>query len=145
MSGITLSPEQIFEVFGDVDPTQYADETEQRWGDAEAFRESQRRGTKYGKAQWLEIKTQGDAIQRRLGELFVSGAAAESAEAMDAVEQHRAYIARWFYEVPHEMHRGLGQLYVTDPRFTANYDDVAPGLAQWVHDAIQANADRHGG
>ena len=40
------------------------------------------------------------------------------------------------------MHRGLAEMYVTDPRFTAAYDDVAPGLARYVRDAILANADR---
>lgn len=42
------------------------------------------------------------------------------------------------------MHRCLGELYVSDPRFTASYDDAfeAPGLAQWVRTAIDANADR---
>lgn len=28
------------------------------------------------------------------------------------------------------------------PRFSAHYDDQAPGLAQYVRDAIHANADR---
>jgi hypothetical protein len=31
-------------------------------------------------------------------------------------------------------------MYVADERFTKNYDDMAPGLAQFVHDAIHANA-----
>ena len=33
--------------------------------------------------------------------------------------------------------------YVSDPRFTKTYEDLAPGLAQYVRDAIHANADRH--
>jgi hypothetical protein len=33
-------------------------------------------------------------------------------------------------------------MYLTDPRFTRTYEDVAPGLAQYVRDAIHANADR---
>jgi hypothetical protein len=40
------------------------------------------------------------------------------------------------------MHRGLADMYVADERFTRTYDDVAPGLAQWLRDAIHANADR---
>ena len=36
----------------------------------------------------------------------------------------------------------LAELYVADPRFRAHYEQVAPGLAQFVHDAIQAAADR---
>lgn len=39
------------------------------------------------------------------------------------------------------MHRGLAQLYVSDPRYTANHDEVAPGFSFYVHDAILANAD----
>jgi hypothetical protein len=31
-------------------------------------------------------------------------------------------------------------MYVADPRFTKHYDDQRPGLAQYVHDAIMANA-----
>ena len=40
-------------------------------------------------------------------------------------------------------HRGLADMYLADPRFTKTYEDQAPGLAQYVHDAIHANADRH--
>jgi hypothetical protein len=36
-------------------------------------------------------------------------------------------------------------MYLADPRFTQHYEDVAPGLAQYVHDAIHANADRREG
>jgi len=42
------------------------------------------------------------------------------------------------------MHRGLGDLYVDDPRFAANYEKLAAGLAAYVRDAIRANAARHG-
>ena len=43
------------------------------------------------------------------------------------------------------MHRGLAEAYVSDPRFSAVYESIAPGLAQYVHDAIVANAARQGG
>lgn len=63
---------------------------------------------------------------------------------MDAAEAHRQQITRWFYDCGYEMHRGLADMYLADPRFTANYENVAPGLAQYVHDAIHANAERAG-
>ena len=72
-----------------------------------------------------------------------SGAPATSTEAMDAAEAHRAHIERWFYDLDHGFHRGLADMYLADPRFTKTYEDLAPGLAQYVHDAIHANADRH--
>ena len=40
------------------------------------------------------------------------------------------------------MHRNLGEMYVADERFAKTYNDVAPGLAVWLRDAIVANADR---
>ena len=62
--------------------------------------------------------------------------------AMDLAEEHRQHINRWFYDCSKQMHTKLGEMYVADPRFTANYDSVAPGLAQWFREAIDANAAR---
>jgi hypothetical protein len=36
-------------------------------------------------------------------------------------------------------------MYLADPRFTAAYEKIREGLAQYVHDAVHANADRHAG
>ncbi len=35
--GVSLTPEERFEVFGDFDPDEYAGEAEQRWGDTDAI------------------------------------------------------------------------------------------------------------
>lgn len=50
-----------------------------------------------------------------------------------------------FYPCSYEIHVGLAEMYVADPRFTATYEKIAPGLAQYLHDAIRANAARNGG
>lgn len=34
------------------------------------------------------------------------------------------------------MHRCLVEMYLTDDRFTRYYDDVEPGLAQFLHDIV---------
>jgi len=62
--------------------------------------------------------------------------------AMDLAEAHRQHISRWFYDCDHGMHRGLADIYVSDPRFIEAYDDIEPGLSRYVHDAIYANAAR---
>jgi hypothetical protein len=64
---------------------------------------------------------------------------------MDVAEEHRQQISRNFYDCPPEMHAGLGRMYVEDERFTAHYEQIAPGLAQYVSTAVQANAARQGG
>lgn len=46
-----------------------------------------------------------------------------------------------FYDCPYEMFRGIADMYVQDPRFTKTYEDVAPGLAQYVRDSIVAYCD----
>ena len=38
---------------------------------------------------------------------------------------------------------GLGEMYVDDPRFTANYDVHAEGTAELIRDAMRVYADRH--
>ncbi len=62
--------------------------------------------------------------------------------AMNAGEEHRRHIDTWFYECSHDMHRGLAQMYLADPRFTAYYEGRAEGLAAYLAAAIGANADR---
>jgi DNA-binding transcriptional MerR regulator len=142
--GIRLTPREMFEVFGDDDPTRHAAEAEERWGDADAYRESQRRTSGYGKEDWLRLKAQGAEVERRLCDAMRQGLPPTSEAAMDAAEAHRRHIDEAFYPCSHAMHRGLADMYLADPRFAAHYDDQAPGLAQYVHDAVHANADRAG-
>jgi hypothetical protein len=143
--GISLTPEERFEVFGEHDPSQYDAEVEERWGETDAYRESRRRTSSYTKDDWLRIKAEGADVERRFAEALRSGAAADSEQAMDLAEEHRQHISRWFYDCPPGMHAGLGRMYVDDERFTATYERVAPGLAQYVSTAVQANAARRGG
>ena len=140
--GISLTPEERFEVFGEHDPAQYEAEVEERWGDTDAYRQSQRRTAAYTREDWLRIKAEAGDVERRFAEALRSGVAADSEQAMDVAEEHRQHISRWFYDCPPEMHAGLGRMYVEDERFTAHYEEIAPGLAQYVSTAVQANAAR---
>ena len=140
--GINLTPEERFEVFGDHDPAQYEAEVEERWGETDAYQESKRRTRGYSKADWQRIKAEMEEIGHRFVAAMQSGAAADSEQAMDVAEAHRQHISRNFYDCPPEMHAALGRMYVEDPRFTATYENMAPGLAQYVSTANQANAAR---
>jgi hypothetical protein len=139
--GIQLTPEEKFEIFGPNYSEDYETEAEQRWGGTEAWRQSQERTATLTKQQWIELKDSIDEFNGRLAAAMTGGAAPDSVEAMDLAEEHRASIGT-FYDCGYQMHRGLADMYVADERFTRTYDDVAPGLAQWLRDAIHANADR---
>lgn len=139
---IQLEPEELFEVFGEDDPSRHADEVEQRWGGTDAYRDSHRRSSSYTKTDWQKMKAEADDHTRHLVEAMRAGHAPDSPEAMALAEEHRRHISRWFYDCPPAMHRSLGEMYLADSRFTKTYEDLAPGLTQWVHDAWAANADR---
>jgi DNA-binding transcriptional MerR regulator len=143
--GIQLTPEERFEVFGEHDPAQYDAEVEERWGETDAYKESQRKTRGYTKEDWLRIKAEGEDVESRFAAALRDGVPADSSQAMDIAEQHRQQISRNFYDCPPEMHAGLGQMYVDDERFTAHYEQIAPGLAQYVSTAVQANAARRSG
>ncbi|MFD3950429.1 MerR family transcriptional regulator [Streptomyces albidoflavus] len=140
--GINLTPEEKFEVFEGYDPDQYADEARQRWGHTDAYRESQRRTASYTKADWQRLKDEFDALHARVAELLAQGVPADAPEAMDAAEEHRRFIDGAHYPCDARMHTCLADMYVADPRFTATYEAIRPGLAQYLHDAIHANARR---
>ena len=141
----TLNREEMIEVFGDFDPTQHEGEARERWGETEAYAESSKRTARYSKDDWKRMGEESGAINQRLADLFATGAEPESDEGMDAAEQHRLHIDRWFYPCSHEMHAGLGEMYVVDPQFTKFWDDLQPGLAPFVRDAFLANGLRAAG
>lgn len=135
--------EELRELFGDGYSEERRAEAEERWGGTDAWKQSDSRTKRYSRADWEQVRAEGVAATAALVRAQAAGLPPTSAEAMDAAEAHRAHIARWFYELDHAFHRGLADMYVADPRFTKTYEDMAPGLAAYVHDAIHANADRH--
>jgi len=144
-SGMRLTREEQKELFGEGYSDEYAAEAEERWGDTAAWKQSQRRTSQYSKEDWAQVKAEMDAVNEAFVVAKRAGLPAASAEAMDAAEQHRSHIHDRFYDVSYDLHRGLADMYVADPRFAKTYDDLEAGLAAYVHDAIHANAARHGG
>jgi DNA-binding transcriptional MerR regulator len=143
--GIDLTPEERFEVFGDKDPEQYREEAEERWGNTEAYAESQRRAARYTKEDWKRIQAETDDWNERYGTLVAAGERPTGEAAMDLAEEHRRHMGKWFYDCPYAMHRCLADMYVADERFKAHYDALRPGFAEHLKEAILANAARHDG
>jgi len=142
--GIPMKRDDLFDVLGDFDPAEHEAEAIERWGDAAAYKESTRRTRRYTKEDWGRFKTQSDAVNQAIAALIDGAVAADDPRAMDAVEQHRLLIDTWFYPCSREMHEELGRLYVADPRFTATYEKIRPGMAAYVRDAAAANTRRAG-
>jgi hypothetical protein len=120
----------------------YALEAKQRWGETDAYKESERRTAKYSK---VDLESAAKAHERAI-ELFIeamdANLSSESSEAIAAAEAHRKAISDWYYECSKEMQVGLAQMYLADARFTQFYESRRVGLAQFVHDSIVASASR---
>ena len=141
MSNQPATPEDMKELFGDGFYDSQA-EAQERWGDTDAWKQSQQRTRGYTKADWEEVKAETDALHAGFVAAMDAGEPPTSEAAMDAAEQHRLHIDRRFYACSHEFHKGLADMYVSDPRFTATYDEIRPGMSSYVRDAIYANAER---
>jgi len=141
-TGVTMTNEEMLEVFGDFDPAQYEEETKERWGDTDAYRESARRVSRYTKDDWKAMQADADAINQDFLKLMAAGIPAGDPAAMDLAERHRLHITKWFYDCTKEIHSGLGQMYLADVRFKENIDKAGEGLAEFLSSAIAANAMR---
>jgi DNA-binding transcriptional MerR regulator len=61
-SGIQLTAEEQVEIFGTTAfSEEYAVEAEERWGDTDAWKQSQQRVSGFTKQDWIAIKAEGDA------------------------------------------------------------------------------------
>jgi DNA-binding transcriptional MerR regulator len=136
---IDMQPEDVKSLFSGFDPSVYEGEVKQRWGKTDAYKESMRRTKKYGPPELEEIQREVGAIYGRFVERMNAGALPSDPAVQVVVGEHRAHIDRWFYACSREMHKGLGEMYVADPRFTENIDKIAPGLARFMREAIAAS------
>lgn len=141
--GEQLMAEDMFKGF---DHTQYKEEVEQRWG-ADAYAE----GDKWWRSMGDDEKS---AWQRDVQQLCSDwsaaadrGVAPDSAEAQDLAQRQ----FDWLASIPgtpggdhgptKEYFVGLGEMYVADPRFGANYGGQTG--AEFVRDAMTIYADRN--
>ena len=140
--GEGLMAEDMFDGF---DHTKYKDEVEERWGkDSYARSDAWWRGMDAAeKAAW---KARVEALGRDWIAAAEGGTAADSAEAQDLARRH----VEWLTEIPgtpasdpagdvKAYVTGLGDMYVADPRFGANYGGQAG--AEFVRDALRIYAD----
>jgi hypothetical protein len=116
----------------------YEDEVRERWGDTEAYKQSQTRTSKYTQADFAAAKIDQEAATELFVYAFGNSLPIDSEKAQAAVVAHREAISKWFYDCSVEMQKNLALMYLADPRFKKYYDGRVNGLAKYVHDAILA-------
>ena len=128
---------------GFVPENPHADEAKARWGGTDAYKQSQERVAAMTEGQFAAIGAEGDGIATKVAALKEGGASPADPAVQEQVERHWQWL-RHFYEPSLELYRGLGSMYADDPRFAANYEKHAPGLAAFFRDAIHAYCDARG-
>lgn len=139
--------EQIMasDMFDGFDHTRYRDEVEQRWG-AEAYASSDRWWRGMSDEERAAWKARTDELGGDWTAAAAAGIAPDSAEAQALAKRH----VEWLTGVPGTPAAapggdtkayviGLGEMYVADPRFGANYGGQAG--AEFVRDALRVYAE----
>ncbi len=136
-----MTDEELYEGFDKEEGARLGAETKERWGETEAYAQSRERLAKMSKGKWAEVRREGEAVDAACAAALASGCLPDSPAAMRLMARKVAHL-RNFYEPVPELFRGLGEMYVSDPRFKANYERLASGLAEWMRAAMAAFADR---
>jgi len=128
-------PENLFEGF---DHTQYDDEARERW--PEEFEQS-RRNTATMTAEDVErMQRELTAAMIRMAEFMAAGTPVGDAAVQAEIHTQYQGMCR-FWTPNRDAYKCLGQMYVDDERFKANYEKIAEGLAEYQRDVMVVYAD----
>lgn len=142
--GSIMSNEEMFGAFDEATIEEYKKEARGRWGGTEAYRESERRTAKYTKADWDRIGAESAEIHQRLADVMEAGVAPSDSEAQEQAGRWFKHIDKYFYPCTAEIFKGLGKMYVADPRFKKVYENIRPGLAEFMKQSMAVYADSVG-
>ncbi len=137
-----MNNDDKYSAFNDPTYQKYKEEVEQRWGNTEAYKQSIERVGKMSKVELDRVKAEAEEITQSTATLQIQGFSPTSPEVQKQINRFYRHLHN-FYDPSYEMFKGLGQMYVDDPRFTAVYEKHAKGFAKYMRDAMAFYADEH--
>ncbi len=136
--GTIMEKKEMFQAFDlteiKKDQAKYAAEVREKYGASPAYQESQQKAAKYNQHDWENIMAAANEIYTKLATLMELPISDPEVQAM--INNWREHINQNYYQCTLEIFRGLGEIYVADPRFTKNIDQYRPGLAEFMHQAM---------
>ncbi|KEZ90581.1 MerR family transcriptional regulator [Lacrimispora celerecrescens] len=133
-----MSDQEKFEGFlqklVDHNEHQYGEEARAKYGD-ERVNRSNAKVLNMSKEQFTELERLTEDLNETLKAAFEQGDPAGEL-AQKACELHKKWLCFYWDDYNKEAHKGVTQMYVDDPRFTAYYDKIAPGCAAFLRDAV---------
>ena len=118
----------------------YGAEVRERYGDA-VMDAANEKYVAMGEAAHMQADELELAVKEQLRRAMEAGDTS-GPQAKQLVALHRQWLCLYWPEGTYtpEAHKGLADGYVTDERFRAYYEEVAPGATQFLRDAIHACA-----
>ena len=118
----------------------YSKEAAERW--PEEYVASNLKLKSMSKEDQQKLFQLGSENIKDVADAYLLQKAADSNEVQDLIKIHYNWVSVFW--VPNkEAYIGLGQMYVSDPRFTQNYDKYAPGCAAFMAQAMQIFAEQN--
>lgn len=135
---ITMTDKEKFEGFKqkliDDNEARYGEEIREKYGD-ETVARSNKRLKEMTPEQYAQLEKLGSEVMDTLKEALVAGDPAGDL-AQKAADLHRQWLSFTWDKYSKEAHAGLAEMYVADKRFSAYYDRIRPGAAEFLRDAI---------
>lgn len=131
-----MKDDELFDSLIEKHEKEYAKEAEQKWGSAEAYKQSKDRVAKMSKEDMKKVLEKQTEVANAIASCMKEGVGVSSGKVQSLVREHYNDL-RAFYEPNKKMYLGLAQMYVDDPRFKKHYDDIEQGLAQYLSDSMK--------
>ena len=135
---ISMPDKEKFEGFKqsliDENERQYGAELREKYGN-QAIEDSNANLKGLTKEQYDKSEQLRLSLEETLKAAFDAGDPA-GALAQKACDIHRQWLCVFYPKYSKEYHMGLGEMYVADDRFRANYDKLAPGCTEFLRDSI---------
>ncbi len=129
------------DVFDGFDNSQYEQEVTERWG-RDSWDQGDRWWRSLSAAEKREFQQQQTGIAMDFAQAQRESKSADSDDVQAVTARHFDWLS--ITTTPTKDHFvGLGEMYVADPRFTANYDQYGEGTAVLIRDAMMVYAERH--
>jgi MerR family transcriptional regulator, thiopeptide resistance regulator len=128
-------PENLFEGFN---ATDHDGEARERW--PQQWEQAQPDTARLTAEEVTLMQREQTAAMIRMADLMIAGVPIADPAVQSEVDSTYRGVCR-FWTPNAQAFKGLGQMYVDDPRFTATYDAVTPGLAAYYRDAMATYAD----
>lgn len=136
---ITMSLNEKFGGF-DMNNNPYEEEARRLWGD-EVIDKSNAHISSMDEREKEGIAKGMDDLFKELSTIRRKDPDSDTAQkAMEKMYQH--FIKNFAYQYTPEAFAGLGQLYITDKRFTENIDKYGQGLSEFLAKAMKIYGDR---